>query len=200
VEEVGDDDPWSERRGWRLGGPAWIEAELDGPNGRVEVAIQASSGGAAHQGGPVGRAEAAPGAWSWRAAGEGGTLASDGAALTVDGESRSLSIHRDGDAVWVLGDPAGPVRFALASAAEAAGGAGEGSLEAPMPGTVIAVRTEPGATVEAGETLVILESMKMEMSIGSPRDGTVESVLVAAGEQVERGSTLVALAAEDGPA
>ncbi len=195
VGEGPGDDPWSERRGWRVGGPAWIETELDGPSGRVEVALRVAPAGPAEAAHP-----AAPNAWSWRAAGESGTLTFDGAALTVDGEARLLSVQRDGAAIWVLGDPAGPVRFAPASAAEAAGGAGEGSLDAPMPGTVIAVRTEAGAAVEAGETLVILESMKMEMSIQSPRDGTVESVLVAAGEQVERGSTLVALAAEDGPA
>jgi acetyl-CoA/propionyl-CoA carboxylase biotin carboxyl carrier protein len=195
VGEPADDDPWSDRGGWRSGGPAWIETDLDGPGGRAEVALCAAPGGpaeVAHQGAPV--------AWSWRAAGESGTIAFDGSTLTADGEARSLTIQRDGAAVWVLGDPSGPVRFTPANAAEAAGGTGEGSLEAPMPGTVIAVRTEPGAAVEAGETLVILESMKMEMSIGSPRDGTVEAVLVAAGEQVERGSTLVALAAEDGPA
>jgi acetyl-CoA/propionyl-CoA carboxylase biotin carboxyl carrier protein len=197
VGEGRDDDPWSDTHAWRAGGPAWIEAELDGSDGRVEVALRAASSGPAGAT-PVG--STAPGLWSWRVAEEGGTLAFDGTTLTADGESRPLSVQRDGAAVWVLGDPAGPIRFALASAGEAAGGAGEGSLDAPMPGTVIAVRTEPGAAVEAGETLVILESMKMEMSIQSPRDGTVESVLVAAGEQVERGSTLVALAAEESAA
>ena len=48
-----------------------------------------------------------------------------------------------------------------------------------MPGTVVQLRVEPGATVSAGETLVVLESMKMEISIAAPRDGSVAEVFVA---------------------
>ncbi|HEX4305086.1 MAG TPA: acetyl-CoA carboxylase biotin carboxyl carrier protein subunit [Solirubrobacterales bacterium] len=78
-----------------------------------------------------------------------------------------------------------------------AAGHGEASLEAPMPATVVQLRVEPGATVTAGETLVVLESMKMEISIAAPRDGEVAEVLVAAGDQVERGATLIELAEEE---
>ena len=67
-----------------------------------------------------------------------------------------------------------------------------------MPGTVVQLRVEPGATVSAGETLVVLESMKMEISIAAPRDGSVAEVLVAAGDQVDRGAVLIELA-EEGP-
>jgi len=74
---------------------------------------------------------------------------------------------------------------------------GDASLEAPMPGTVVQLRVEPGATVAAGETLVVMESMKMEISIQAPRDGAVESILVAAGDRVDRGATLIELAEED---
>ena len=89
------------------------------------------------------------------------------------------------------------MRFALAAGDADAGGGGEASLDAPMPGTVVQLRVEPGATVTAGETLVVLESMKMEISIAAPRDGEVAEVLVAAGDQVERGATLIELAAEE---
>jgi 3-methylcrotonyl-CoA carboxylase alpha subunit len=73
----------------------------------------------------------------------------------------------------------------------------EASLEALMPGTVVQLRVEAGATVTAGETLVVMESMKMEISIQSPRDSVVEAVLVAVGDQVDRGATLIELAEEE---
>ena len=68
-----------------------------------------------------------------------------------------------------------------------------------MPGTVVQLRVEPGATVTAGETLVVMESMKMEISIQSPRDGVIDTVLVAAGDQVDRGAVLIELVEEGVP-
>ncbi len=91
----------------------------------------------------------------------------------------------------------GPVRFAPAAGDADAAGHGEASLAAPMPGTVVQLRVEPGATVDAGETLVVLESMKMEISIAAPRDGVVAEVFAAAGDQVDRGAVLVELAEEE---
>ncbi len=70
-------------------------------------------------------------------------------------------------------------------------GAAAGSLAAPMPGTVIRVVAEVGATVEAGDVLVVLEAMKMEHPVRAAVDGTVSEVLVEAGTQVEAGSVLV---------
>jgi acetyl/propionyl-CoA carboxylase alpha subunit len=106
--------------------------------------------------------------------------------------------YRDGDAVWIVDRDVGPVRFALAADADAAL-SGEASLEAPMPGTVVQLRVEPGAAVAAGETLVVLESMKMEIQVQSPRDGAVAVVLVAVGDLVERGATLIELVDEGVP-
>ena len=64
-----------------------------------------------------------------------------------------------------------------------------GSLLAPMPGTVIAVPVESGASVEAGQTLLVLEAMKMQHSISAPGDGTV-TIAVAVGQQVAAGDVL----------
>jgi acetyl/propionyl-CoA carboxylase alpha subunit len=68
-----------------------------------------------------------------------------------------------------------------------------GGCRAPMPGKILAVRVEPGQAVRKGETLVILEAMKMEHEVVAPHDGTVQEVLVETGQQVDAGAVLVVL-------
>ncbi len=60
-------------------------------------------------------------------------------------------------------------------------------------GSIWKVEVQPGASVEAGQTLLIVESMKMEIPIESPSAGTVREVLVAEGEGVQDGQWLVTL-------
>ena len=74
-----------------------------------------------------------------------------------------------------------------------AGEAGDqaASLAAPMHGLVVDVPVHEGDTVEKGQTLVVLESMKMQMQLRSTRDGKVVRVAVKPGEQVEKGALLV---------
>ncbi len=71
--------------------------------------------------------------------------------------------------------------------------AGQPSLTAPMPGTVVKVLTHPGAKVAARQPLVVLEAMKMETPLLSPYDATVRAVHVAEGERVGNGTVLVEL-------
>ncbi len=68
---------------------------------------------------------------------------------------------------------------------------GSDRLLAPMPGRVIEVRTAPGALVQKGDVLVVLEAMKVQMRLAAPRDGTVLAVRAAAGELVDDGAELV---------
>lgn len=70
----------------------------------------------------------------------------------------------------------------------------EGQLTAPMPGTVIALLTEPGQQVKSGEGLLIIEAMKMEHTIFAPVDGTITGIHYEVGDQVSEGDELVELA------
>lgn len=66
-----------------------------------------------------------------------------------------------------------------------------GGLTAPMHGLVVRVAVAPGEVVEKGQTLVVLESMKMQMQLPSPVSGTVVKVAAEAGSQVAKGTLLV---------
>ena len=75
----------------------------------------------------------------------------------------------------------------------AAGAAGAVAVKAPMPGNILDVKVAAGASVKAGDVLVILEAMKMENEIVAPQDGTVATINVAVGDSVEPGATLATL-------
>ena len=78
-------------------------------------------------------------------------------------------------------------------AAPAAAPAGGAEVKAPMPGTILSVNVNVGDTVKAGQTLVVLEAMKMENEIVSPADGKVLSVAAQKGSAVDSGATLVVI-------
>ena len=73
---------------------------------------------------------------------------------------------------------------------------GSADILAPMPGAVLEVLVCEGSQVERNQTVVIMESMKMELLITAPRDGIVRRVSVQPGQQVERGMRLLELAPE----
>jgi acetyl/propionyl-CoA carboxylase alpha subunit len=123
--------------------------------------------------------------------------------LVVDGRrARLLAILR-GDVVHLCG-AAGWHGFrrldaALATpSAEAEGGPLEGAIPAPVPGVVASVEVAPGDRVDAGQTLVVLESMKMYQAVAAPAAGRVRDVQCAAGDTVAAGQALVTLEAAHG--
>ena len=87
---------------------------------------------------------------------------------------------------------AAPAAAPAAPAAKAPAGAQ--AINAPMPGTILAVNVKPDQAVKRGDVLVVLEAMKMENEIMAPNDGTVGTVNVAKGQSVQSGATLLTLA------
>ena len=77
-----------------------------------------------------------------------------------------------------------------AAPAPAAGGAAK-AVTTPLPGTVMKIEVKVGQAVKAGETIAILEAMKMETPVASDVDGVVSSIAVSVGDVVGEGDTLV---------
>ncbi|GAA2626216.1 biotin carboxylase N-terminal domain-containing protein [Actinomadura fulvescens] len=116
----------------------------------------------------------------------------------IDGVRHLFAVRTagDGDGRVFVDSFLGPVTLrALPRFADPSDLVAPGSLLAPMPGTVVRVETEPGAAVAEGQTLLVLEAMKMEHRIAAPAGGTVAELNVVAGQQVEAGALLAVIAA-----
>ena len=117
--------------------------------------------------------------------------------ITVNGVAYSVSVEETAaGAAPVAAAPAAPVAPKAAPAAApkaAAGAAGAVAVKAPMPGNILDVKVAAGASVKAGDVLVILEAMKMENEIVAPQDGTVASINVNKGDTVNSGDVLVSM-------
>lgn len=104
--------------------------------------------------------------------------------ISSDGPKRWVTVNGQ---TFVLTKSAGTTRR---------GGHGHhaaGELIAPMPGQVRAVQVAEGEVITKGQTLVVVEAMKMEIKVSAPGDGVVKSVLVKTGQTVEREQILVVL-------
>jgi oxaloacetate decarboxylase (Na+ extruding) subunit alpha len=118
--------------------------------------------------------------------------------VAVEGRSYTVTVStgKAGEVVatQVQSNPAPQAHAPAASPSNpgTSGGAGE-PVQAGIAGAVISLKASAGSTVRKGDTLIVLESMKMEMDVKSPRDGQVESFAVKAGDKVEPGQTLLIL-------
>lgn len=117
--------------------------------------------------------------------------------VTVNGTAYEITLEVV-DAADVKAAPAAaaaPVAApAPAAAPVAAAPAGGETITSPMPGTILVVNVQNGATVNKGDVLMVLEAMKMENEIIAPVSGTVASVNVQKGASVETGATLCVIA------
>ncbi len=159
----------------RVGGEdAQAVVEEVGGTFRVQLA------GAVHH---VDVAEIVPGRYSLVVDGQSHDLGVDGRtgqwALVLDGEAYTVEVH---GTPWSR--PAGQRAPARRS----------GDVRAPMPGILVDVRIAEGAAVTAGQPLLIMEAMKMQMEIRAPHAGTIRRVHVVPGQEVAQGQVLVTLA------
>ncbi len=89
--------------------------------------------------------------------------------------------------------PKAAPKAAPAAAPKAAGGAGSVKVEAGAAGKIFKIEASVGQAVKAGDTVVILEAMKMEIPVVAPQDGTIASIDVAVGDPVEAGAVLATM-------
>ena len=181
--------PWNATDGWRLNQDHAHPLQWEAADGKHELVAHYRASPAGTQ------------AWEFERDGRRITVVAqvsrEGKAVritaTLDGVQVQASVARDGDtldvfhagrhATLALLDP-------LARAMQVEDTAG--GLLAPMPGKVVALLAEPGAPVERGTPLMILEAMKMEHTISAPAAGRVGRYHYAAGEQVAEGAELLA--------
>jgi 3-methylcrotonyl-CoA carboxylase alpha subunit len=112
--------------------------------------------------------------------------------LRLDGRAFKARAVRDG-ADWHVFCDGDYRRLTLEGLEVEASAEAAGSLAAPMPGKIVAVLTAVGTSVTKGDSLLILEAMKMEHTITAPADGIVREIHYAAGEQVLEGAQLITL-------
>jgi 3-methylcrotonyl-CoA carboxylase alpha subunit len=175
--------PWALADGWRLGHAS----------DRVLCFLHRGQRHLLHASGYAG---------AYRVRGEGFAIAVEGArnlddvlSARFDGDGRRYRSSADANAVLVH-DGARRLRFERVPVFQVAGDAGAGGgsrLNAPMPGRIVLVKVKPGDAVEAGQELLVMEAMKMELSLKSPRAGSVDELRVQAGDFVEGDAVLVTL-------
>ncbi|HRH85743.1 MAG TPA: carbamoyl-phosphate synthase subunit L, partial [Rubrivivax sp.] len=121
--------------------------------------------------------------------------------LAVGGSVETLGIARQGDVLFVQARGRAHMLDAVAYLTQAGAAKGtSGELRTPMMGTILATHAEVGQALRAGDVVVTMESMKMEMKICAEHDGVLESLTAAAGQTVERGRVVAVVAAAQGAA
>ena len=119
--------------------------------------------------------------------------------IIVDGVAHEVEVEELGGSAAPVSAPAAVQRPAAAPAPKAApkkpaapkAAAAAGDVTAPLQGTVLSIEVKPGDSVKAGQTLVVIEAMKMENGSVGPADRVVKSVSVNKGDNVSAGDLLV---------
>ena len=182
-------DPFEVATAWRVGERGWATWQMRAGDRAAAVHVRGWRHAAEVR---IDEGPVIPARIDWDGAGE--------AIVTVGGLLHHVVVVYDGDTAWVsapdLGSWAVDEEDEL-SAARHEEGAGAGTLTAPMPGTVTVVNVGEGDSVTAGQTLLVVEAMKMEHPITAPIDGVVAQVHVAAGQSVAMDAPLAVVAAPD---
>lgn len=113
--------------------------------------------------------------------------------VTVNGTAYDVDVEVEEEPVPTIGAVLlrSTSAYGVTPTAAKAPAASSTGLKAPISGTVVKILVEPGAEVKAGDTVVVLEAMKMETEITAPGDGKVAAVNVNVGDTVSGGQTLI---------
>ncbi len=124
--------------------------------------------------------------------------------VTLNGKTYEVEVEENGNAIMLdeyeAVAPKAPVAEApvsqapAAPAAAPAGNASANAVMAPLPGTILQIKGQVGQAVKAGETVIIIEAMKMENEIVAPRDGTITAIYAQKGTTVANGTPLFEIA------
>ena len=113
--------------------------------------------------------------------------------ITVNGNVYNVTVEEGQTSGAPAAAPVAAPKAAPAAAPKAAAPAGSVKVTAGAAGKVFKVEASVGQAVKAGDPVIILEAMKMEIPVVAPQDGTVASIDVAVGDAVEAGATLASL-------
>ncbi|MBN8481965.1 MAG: ATP-grasp domain-containing protein [Xanthomonadales bacterium] len=179
--------PWGRADGWRAGHRGKrVVALVDGAGNRHEVAALGASGD--YRLDLAGRSIDVAGA----------RIVGDILSGRYNGEGRRHRLFADADRVVVHdGMRRSSYTHAPAFFVAAAKTGGEDRVKAPMPGRIVVVRCATGDAVAEGQELLVMEAMKMELTLRAPRAGTLEAVQAAAGDFVEADAVLVRFATDE---
>lgn len=111
--------------------------------------------------------------------------------VTDGARQHRVAVATSGNATWVFLDGNTWVIDDPSAARTGARSRRESSVMSPMPATVVAINAAAGDTVSEGDTLIVLEAMKMELPIRAPRSGVVKAVHCVKGELVQPGVNLL---------
>ncbi|MGW5333456.1 acetyl-CoA carboxylase biotin carboxylase subunit [Streptomyces bauhiniae] len=186
-------NPFAAADGWRLGGErAWTPHHLRLPGHEpVTVRVRNSADGGVELLPDGGETPLRATAGAFSAGGGRFTFVLDGVSHTFAVPPDGTWLGRDGDA-WQVRDH-DPVAASLSRSAHA----GADSLTAPMPGTVTVVKVAVGDEVEAGQSLLVVEAMKMEHVVSAPHAGTVAELDVTPGSTVAMDQVLAVIAPKE---
>ena len=115
--------------------------------------------------------------------------------ITVNGNVYDVTVEENGAGAAPVARPAAAPKAAPAAAPKAAPAGGAGSIEvkAGAAGKVFQIAANVGQSVAAGDPVVIIEAMKMEIPVVAPEAGTVASINVAVGDAIDAGDVLATL-------
>ena len=116
--------------------------------------------------------------------------------ITVNGTAYEVTVEETGSVSAPAAAPVAAPKAAPAAAPKAAApaaGAGAVKVTASVPGKVLKIVASAGQAVKAGDNIIILESMKMEIPVVAPQDGTIASIDTSEGASVENGDTLATM-------